>query len=116
VRTTLTTTGRRTGLDRVVTLYAFPDDGRLVIVGSRGGASTDPHWAMNLRADPRAVVGRGRSARQVHAREVDGPEHDRLWRLVCEAFPLYETYQRRTTRRIPLFVLEPAEPPELGPT
>jgi hypothetical protein len=46
----------------------------------------------------------------VGAREVagDGPERERLWRLVCEGFPLYETYQRRTTRLLPLFVLETA--------
>jgi hypothetical protein len=45
----------------------------------------------------------------VRAVEIDGPDRDRLWRLVTEAFPLYETYQRRTTRAIPLFALEPAE-------
>ena len=40
------------------------------------------------------------------AREAAGEERDRLWTLVTEAFPLYETYQRRTKRLIPLFVLE----------
>jgi len=103
----VTTTGRRSGDARAVTLYAFDDGERLVIVGSRGGASRDPAWAVNLRADPHARVKVGREERAVRATEVDGPERDRLWELVCADFPLYATYQRRTKRTIPLFVLEP---------
>jgi deazaflavin-dependent oxidoreductase (nitroreductase family) len=103
----VTTTGRRTGDARAVTLYAFEDGERLVIVGSRGGASRDPAWAANLRNDPHAMVKAGREERAVRATEVDGSERDRLWELVCAEFPLYATYQRRTKRTIPLFVLEP---------
>ena len=110
MRVTLTTTGRRTGQPRAVPLYAFPDGDRLVIVGSRGGAARHPAWVANLRAQPRAGVRVGRDDRHVVAREVDGAERERLWRLVCDAFPLYATYQRRTTRTIPVFVLEAAEP------
>lgn len=106
---TLTTIGRRTGKARRATLYAFEDGERLVVVGSKGGASRDPAWAHNLRANPRAVLGTERRERSVHATEVDGPDRDRLWALVCEAFPLYATYQRRTTRLIPLFVLDPVD-------
>ena len=103
----LTATGRRSGKPREVELYAFPDDERLVIVGSRGGSARDPVWADNLRAEPRATVRRGGVLTAVRAREVEGrEERDRLWRLVCEAFPLYATYQRKTKRTIPLFVLE----------
>jgi F420H(2)-dependent quinone reductase len=109
VKVTLTTTGRKTGKPREATLYAFEDGDRLVIVGSLGGAAKDPAWAVNLRAEPRATVRRGKTDQEVRAREVDGAadERERLWRLVSAAFPLYDTYQRRTTRTIPLFVLEP---------
>jgi deazaflavin-dependent oxidoreductase (nitroreductase family) len=103
----VTTTGRRSGDARAVTLYAFEDGDRLVIVGSRGGAARDPAWAGNLRAQPRASVRQGSEEHEVRAGEVDGPERDRLWELVCAEFPLYATYQRRTKRTIPLFVLEP---------
>jgi len=89
-----------------VTLYAWDDGDRLVVVGSRGGAARDPDWVGNLRADPRATVKQGRAMREVRASEVDGSERVRLWELVVEAFPLYATYQRKTTRVIPLFVLE----------
>lgn len=107
MKVTLTTTGRRTGQPREVTRYAFDDGDRLVIVGSLGGAPKDPAWVGNLRADPRATVVSGRTLREVRAHEVEGSERDRLWQLVCEAFPLYATYQRRTTRQIPLFLLRP---------
>ena len=103
----LTTTGRRSGDPREVTLYAFEDADRLVVVGSLGGAARDPGWVHNLRDEPRAVVARGSDEHTVRATEVDGPERERLWELVSEAFPLYRTYQRRTKRHIPLFVLEP---------
>jgi deazaflavin-dependent oxidoreductase (nitroreductase family) len=108
MRIRLTTTGRRSGEPRSVTLYAFDaGDEALVIVGSRGGAARDPAWALNLRAEPSATVGLAREERTVRAREVmPGDERERLWAIVCDAFPLYATYQRRTKRLIPLFLLD----------
>jgi deazaflavin-dependent oxidoreductase (nitroreductase family) len=105
----LTTTGRRTGQRRQVTLYGWPEGEAIVIVGSWGGAARDPAWVMNLRADPRSRLRVGRDEWDVVAREVIGAERDRLWALVCEAFPLYATYQRRTSRLIPLFVVDRME-------
>ena len=110
----LTTTGRRTGRPREVTLYAFADSDRLVIVGSRGGSAKDPAWALNLRAQPEATVKLGRQVRPMVAHEVTDDDRGRLWALVCREFPLYETYQRRTKRTIPLFVLETREADELS--
>ena len=106
MKVTLTTTGRRSGQSRAVPLYAWEDGDRLVVVGSRGGAASDPDWARNLRAHPRATVKHGREVREVSATEVDDADRERLWKLVCEAFPLYASYQRKTRRVIPLFVLE----------
>jgi deazaflavin-dependent oxidoreductase (nitroreductase family) len=103
----VTTTGRKTGQARPVMLYAFGDGDRLVVVGSRGGSARDPAWVRNLRADPQATVTVGRDVREVRASEAEGEERDGLWQLVSAAFPLYETYRRRTTRTIPLFILEP---------
>jgi len=107
VNAKLTTTGRSSGQQRTVTLYAWPDDDRLVIVGSKGGAAHDPAWVLNLRADPRATVTTGKTERDVRAREAHGLERERLWELVTDAFPMYRSYQRKTERVIPLFVLEP---------
>ena len=103
----LTTVGRQTGEPRTVTLYAFETPtGALVITGSWGGKAHDPSWALNLRDHPEAEVKVGREERAVTAREVSGNERAQLWTLVTREFPLYETYQRRTKRTIPLFVLE----------
>lgn len=103
----LTTRGARSGKPRPAELYAYTDADRLVIVGSSGGSVRHPAWVHNLRAHPRATVQHGRTVREMTAREVTDPaERDRLWPLVVEQFPLYATYQRRTKRLIPLFVLE----------
>ena len=110
IKATLTTTGRKTGKARSVPLYAFADGDALVVVGSWAGGPKDPAWAGNLRSEPRAAVIVGTVERPVRAREVQVPsdERDRLWTLVTRGFRYYETYQRKTERVIPLFVLEPA--------
>ena len=103
----LTTRGARSGQARVAELYAWPDEDRLVIVGSSGGSARHPAWVHNLRDHPVATVTSGRQSAKMTAREVTDPaERDRLWPFVVEQFPLYATYQRRTKRLIPLFVLE----------
>ena len=102
----LTTTGRRSGEPRTTPLYAWEDGDRLVIVGSWAGSARDPDWVRNLRANPHATIKKGRAELTVRAREVEASERDRLWKFVVEAFPMYATYQRKTERIIPLFVLE----------
>lgn len=105
----LTTRGARSGDARSTELYAFPDGDRLVIVGSRGGSQRHPGWAYNLAAHPIATVQHGDVTTEMTAREVtDADERERLWALVVERFPLYASYQERTTRVIRLFVLEAA--------
>jgi deazaflavin-dependent oxidoreductase (nitroreductase family) len=109
VNATLTTIGRKSGQPRSVPLYAWEDGENLVVVGSWAGEPMDPAWVDNLRAEPKATIRVGKKDRPVRAREVEVPsdERDRLWKLVTEAFRYYETYQRKTDRVIPLFVLEP---------
>jgi deazaflavin-dependent oxidoreductase (nitroreductase family) len=105
----LATTGARSGQRRSATLYAWEDGEALVVVGSRGGGAKHPAWVHNLRAHPRASVTAGKRTWEVDAAEVpEGAERDRLWTLVVERFRLYDTYQRRTKRLIPLFILTPA--------
>ena len=101
----LTTTGRKTGKLRTTTLYAWERDDDLIVVGSWGGRPRDPDWAGNLRAEPMATVNRGKESFEVEARELHGREHELAWDLVVDRFPLYASYQRKTERRIPLYVL-----------
>jgi hypothetical protein len=58
-------------------------------------------------------VKRGRKEQSVRAREATGADRTRLWRLVCQRFPMYQAFQRRTTRRFPIFVLEPDRDPDV---
>jgi deazaflavin-dependent oxidoreductase (nitroreductase family) len=82
-------------------------DGAYLMVGSQGGAPTNPAWVANLRAAPDQVtVQDGPEAWDGAARELDGPEREEWWERAVAAFPDYADYQRKTDRRIPIFVVE----------
>jgi deazaflavin-dependent oxidoreductase (nitroreductase family) len=104
----LTTTGRKSGKQRTVPLLYTSDDDSLVVIGSKGGTPENPAWYLNLSADPHATVTLGRETRAVTARTAEGEERERLWRRMADAYPSYDTYQTKTSRRIPVVVLEPA--------
>jgi F420H(2)-dependent quinone reductase len=105
----VTHTGNKTGAIRKTPLMRVKDGANYVLVGSLGGAPTHPVWVYNLRAN-RAVEIRDHTAvRSMRVREVtDEGERARLWKLAVAAYPPYEEYQARTTRRIPLFIAEPS--------
>lgn len=103
----LTTRGRRTGNSRTRALTYLADGTRFVVIASFLGEPRHPDWWLNLRADPHAEVEVGRRRVQVVAREADGEERERLWQAVVDRQKDYTEYQRRTTRRIPVVVLEP---------
>ncbi len=92
-----------------MTLYAWEHDDALIVVGSLGGAPSDPAWAVNLRATPLATVVRGGTAQPVRARELSGDERAGAWATAVERFPMYARFQARTDRQIPIFRLDPAE-------
>jgi deazaflavin-dependent oxidoreductase (nitroreductase family) len=108
----LTTTGRRSGRPRTVPLLALPrDDGRLVVVASHGGMSTQPAWYLNLLAEPRVTVETGSARRSMLARTATVEERTRLWPALTAVYPHFDAYQRRTTRPIPVVILDPAPGP-----
>jgi deazaflavin-dependent oxidoreductase (nitroreductase family) len=105
----LTTTGRTTGLPRPMKIYIWPDGDDFVLVGSNGGSDSDPAWVGNIRATPTVTVKHGKLESTYRVREIHEPDDfARAWELVTTAFPNYRGYQRKTDRRIPLFMLEPA--------
>jgi deazaflavin-dependent oxidoreductase (nitroreductase family) len=105
----LTTRGARSGKLRKTPLMRVEHEGRYAVVASQGGAPRHPQWYFNLKADPRAEVQDGPVKRDVVAREVTGEERAAWWERAVAAFPPYAEYQERTSRRIPVFVLEPAD-------
>ncbi len=104
----LTTRGRRTGWPHTTALTYLQEDGDCVIVASNGGAPSHPAWLLNLRAHPEAEIQVGERRLRVRAREAGDVERERLWTQIVRANPGYGVYQRRTTRRIPVVVLEPS--------
>lgn len=106
----LTTRGRSTGRPRTVPLTWFPDEDSTVLVASYGGDDRHPGWYRNLCAEPRVEVTQGRSHRAMKARTASPEERDRLWPKIVATYPGYGRYQSRTSRHIPLVVLEMTGP------
>ena len=105
----VTNLGNRTGAIRKTPLMRVKDGNNYVLVGSKGGAPTNPEWVRNLRADGSVEIRDETAVYAMRAREVeDSGERERLWELAVAAFPPYEEYQDRATRRIPVFVAEPS--------
>ena len=105
----LWTLGAKSGKVRKTPLVRVADDaGAYAVIGSQGGAPTNPQWVHNLRANPVARVQDGAERIDLRAREVEGEEKARWWARATAAWPAYDEYQAATDRQIPLFVLEPA--------
>jgi deazaflavin-dependent oxidoreductase (nitroreductase family) len=102
----LETRGRRSGAPRQAVLPWFRIDGKLMVVGSKGGMPTDPAWVMNLRAEPAVAVWIRRKRHAARARIAAGEERAALWAELTARVPTYAHYQSLTTREIPVVVLE----------
>ena len=100
----LTSIGAKTGLVRV------EHEGLYAVVASQGGAPRHPVWYYNLKADPHVELQDGPTTRDCLAREVTGDEKATWWARAVETWPAYATYQTKTSRQIPVFVLEPIDP------
>ena len=104
----VTNTGNKTGAIRKTPLMRVKDGANYVLVGSQGGAPTNPVWVNNVRVNPAVEIRDLKVVQPMRVREVgDEAERQRLWDLAVKAFPPYAEYQGRTTRQIPLFVAEP---------
>ncbi|MEU9502018.1 nitroreductase family deazaflavin-dependent oxidoreductase [Streptomyces sp. NPDC048196] len=104
----LTTRGARSGRIRKSPVMRVEHEGTYAVVASLGGAPKNPLWYHNMVADPRVELQDGPVRRDMTAREVTGEEKAVWWGRAVEAFPDYDAYQKKTTREIPVFVLEPA--------
>jgi deazaflavin-dependent oxidoreductase (nitroreductase family) len=105
----VTNIGAKTGKVRKTPLMRVEHDGRYAAVASLGGAPKNPVWYYNLKANPRVEVQDGQKRADMIAREITGAERAEWWERAVAAYPPYAEYQERTSRRIPVFVLEPAE-------
>jgi deazaflavin-dependent oxidoreductase (nitroreductase family) len=101
----VTTQGARSGKVRKVPLMRVEHDGEYAAVASMGGAPKNPVWYHNLVAHPQVEVRDGTVVRAMTAREVTGSEKEIWWERCVAAFPDYASYQAKTDRSIPVFVL-----------
>jgi deazaflavin-dependent oxidoreductase (nitroreductase family) len=103
----LTVRGRRSGKPTTLPLLYLVEGDSLVVVASKGGHPRHPAWFVNLVANPEVEVERGRSRERRRARVAAPEERSRLWPRAVELYPSYADYQARTSRQIPLVLLEP---------
>jgi deazaflavin-dependent oxidoreductase (nitroreductase family) len=103
----VTMTGARSGRRRTVPLMHVPHGEGVLLVGSQGGAPTDPLWVRNLRANPDIEVRQRGRRMKLRARAVRAEEKIALWPICDAHYPPYAQYRARTTRDIPIFLCEP---------
>ncbi|GCD19228.1 nitroreductase family deazaflavin-dependent oxidoreductase [Cellulomonas algicola] len=106
----LTSVGATSGKLRKNALMRVEHEGRYAVVASKGGTPENPAWYHNLVAHPHVELQDGAVRRDYEAHEATGAERDEWWARATAVWPAYDTYQTKTDRRIPLFVLTPIEP------
>jgi len=102
----LHTKGAKTGEDRVHPLAYQAKGDDVVVFASYAGAPSNPAWFHNVVANPDVTVEIGTDTVPVRARVAEGEEHDRLWARQKELVPSFADYENKTTRKIPVVVLE----------
>ena len=103
----LTMRGAKSGKIRKVPLMRVEHNGVYAAVASLGGAPKNPVWYYNLKADPKLTLQDADVTKEYVAREIEGAEYDEWWTRAVAAYPPYAEYQTKTSRKIPLFVLDP---------
>jgi len=103
----LATTGRRSGRRRIAPLAAIRHDRAIAVVASNGGSDRVPDWWLNLQHDPRAEIESGGTRQPTWAARAEPTTEARLLADFARAFPNFERYRRRTTRDLPVILLQP---------
>ncbi len=102
----LSSIGAKSGAPHTTPLMYLPDGERLVIFASKAGAPTNPAWYHNLVANPSVTVEVGSDTFDVNASVATGEERERLFNQQSELMPQFADYAQKTTRQIPVVVLE----------
>lgn len=103
----LHTIGARSGQPRIAPLVHLVDDGRYLVVASKGGAPTHPDWYFNLKANPNVTIEVGAATIEVTASILEPAERDEAYRRLSEKYPFFADYERETERIIPVVALTP---------
>jgi deazaflavin-dependent oxidoreductase (nitroreductase family) len=102
----LTTTGARSGKVRTAPLAFTRDGDNYVVIASKAGSPKHPDWYHNLVRNPVVTLETGEETFQARARVAEGDERERLYQAQATLMPNFAEYQKRTSRQIPVVVLE----------
>lgn len=102
----VTHTGAKTGTKRTSPLVFTRDGDRIVLIASKGGAPTHPHWYLNMTANPQVTVELPGETFEARVTEVTGEERDRLYAAQAAQMPNFDDYAKATDRTIPVLVLD----------
>jgi len=105
----LHTVGAKSGEERINPVACVKDGDRYVIIASKGGAPTNPHWYHNILAHPKVTVEVGTDQFQVSAAVASEPERTRLYQKMVAVMPGFADYEQKTTRVIPVIILTPVK-------
>jgi F420H(2)-dependent quinone reductase len=103
----ITTTGRRSGQPRSTVVAYFEHEGGFVTTASNLGSDRHPAWALNLMANPRAIIAVEGQSLEVISRQARGEERAMLWAKWEELQRAAKGVAAVADREIPVFVLEP---------
>jgi deazaflavin-dependent oxidoreductase (nitroreductase family) len=102
----VTMKGAKTGRTLVAPLAYSTDGNRFVVIASKAGAPNNPDWYHNLIANPVVTIELGDERFEARATEATGAERDRLYNQQAAQLPIFADYQKKTSRRIPVLILE----------
>lgn len=105
----LHTIGAKSKQERINPVAYVKDGDRWIVIASKGGAPTNPSWYYNIVANPNLTIEVGTEKYKVRAVVAEEPERTRLYNKMVEMMPGFDDYRKKTTRKIPVFVLTPVK-------
>ena len=105
----ITSMGAQSGKLRKNPVMRVEKDGKYVAIASKGGAPDKPSWYANFVAHPEVELQDGPHKAVYRARVLEGDERAEWWQHAVDTWPTYASYQEKTDRQIPVFLLEPVE-------
>jgi deazaflavin-dependent oxidoreductase (nitroreductase family) len=106
----LHTTGAKTGEERVNPMMYRRVGDNYAVFASKAGAPTNPDWYHNLVANPTVRAEIGTQTLGLTARVADSAEREPIWAAQKADYPGFADYEQKTSRQIPVVILEPAVP------
>jgi deazaflavin-dependent oxidoreductase (nitroreductase family) len=104
----LHTTGARSGQERVSPMMYRKVGDDYAVFASKAGAPTNPDWYHNLVAHPEVRAESGTQTLRFTARVATPEEREPIWSAQKTEYPGFADYEQKTSRQIPVVILEPA--------